>query len=358
MSSGPGCTWAGRDADSYIESHTVYAAVVERGYGPVIPPWRDNRTIPAFRNGNFTRAQKAHYDKQRRPTTVKVGDLVLCDAHTLNNASKGISAKLAARRGGPFRVGDQVGDNDFLLSNPASGRRQGIAHADLLALYHGPWEDRSPTASRLKRGRTVRREQRHGPSRKPRSRPSAVSVPHHRPEWTMGRCAPVLLALSLRFILVASLITCTRSHPTVPGIDIWPRSSNENYQNAKDRSPELSERSAVPVEVIEVKKTTDLLSVTLPLEWAATTDISDKPSTENTATNVASAPYHLLETASAWKDQAQAMSHLFKLHLTKADVKPDLKLLVPVTHLSKYYLEKVNLKLKLKLLMSGSHLFK
>lgn len=45
------------------------------------------------------------------------------------------------------------------------------------------------------------------------------------------------------FILVASLITCTRSHPTVPGIDIWPRSSNENYQNAKDRPPELSERS-------------------------------------------------------------------------------------------------------------------
>ncbi|KAM7315404.1 nucleolar protein dao-5 [Ixodes scapularis] len=54
----------------------------------------------------------------------------------------------------------------------------------------------------------------------------------------------------------------------------------------------------------------------------------------------------------------QKVSHLFKLHLTKADVKPDLKLLVPVTHLSKYYLEKVNLKLKLKLLMSGSHLFK
>ncbi|KAG0431034.1 hypothetical protein HPB47_022153 [Ixodes persulcatus] len=119
-------------------------------------------------------ATKSKPKKHRRRTTtnsegrqhVKVGDLVLRDAHTMSNASKGISAKLAARREGPIRVVDQVGDNDFLLSNPASGRRRGIAQADQLALYHGPWEDRSPTASRLKRVRTVRRGQRHGPSGK------------------------------------------------------------------------------------------------------------------------------------------------------------------------------------------------
>ncbi|CAN7974832.1 unnamed protein product, partial [Ixodes persulcatus] len=34
----PGCAWTGRAADGYIESHTAYVAVADRGNGGAIPP--------------------------------------------------------------------------------------------------------------------------------------------------------------------------------------------------------------------------------------------------------------------------------------------------------------------------------
>ncbi|KAM7300451.1 uncharacterized protein ISCGN_016065, partial [Ixodes scapularis] len=65
--------------------------------------------------------QKAIYDRHRKPTTIKQGDLVLLDSHTLSNAAKGITAKLAPRRSGPFRVAHCLGENDFLLRDPTTG---------------------------------------------------------------------------------------------------------------------------------------------------------------------------------------------------------------------------------------------
>lgn len=83
-------------------------------------------------------AQKSSYDRHRQATTIKEGDLVLLDTHTLSNAAKGVSAKLAPRRIGPYRVVKQVAENDFILGDPATRRRRTIAHADQLVLYHKP----------------------------------------------------------------------------------------------------------------------------------------------------------------------------------------------------------------------------
>lgn len=82
--------------------------------------------------------QRSTYDRHRQSTTIREGDLVLLDTHTLSNAAKGVSAKLAPRRGGPYRVVRQVGENDFILGDPVTRRRRTIAHADQLVLYHEP----------------------------------------------------------------------------------------------------------------------------------------------------------------------------------------------------------------------------
>lgn len=81
-------------------------------------------------------AQKTYYDRHRRPTTVQQGDLVLLDSHTLSDAAKGITAKLAPRRTGPFRVVRCLGGNDFVLKDATTGRHRGVAHADQLTHYH------------------------------------------------------------------------------------------------------------------------------------------------------------------------------------------------------------------------------
>nr|XP_037272575.1 uncharacterized protein LOC119164477 [Rhipicephalus microplus] len=82
------------------------------------------------------RAQKTRYDQHRRPLTIREGDLVLLESHSLSDATKGFSSKLAPRRSGPFRAVRRVGQNDFVLVDPKTGRRHGVRHADQLTLYH------------------------------------------------------------------------------------------------------------------------------------------------------------------------------------------------------------------------------
>ncbi|KAL1487174.1 hypothetical protein MTO96_046627 [Rhipicephalus appendiculatus] len=82
------------------------------------------------------RAQKTSYDRHRRPLTIQEGDLVLLESHSLSDAAKGFSSKLAPRRSGPFRAVKRVGQNDFVLVDPKTGRRRGVGHADQLTLYH------------------------------------------------------------------------------------------------------------------------------------------------------------------------------------------------------------------------------
>lgn len=82
------------------------------------------------------RTQKAAYDRHRRPRTIQKGDLVLLESHFLSDAAKGFSSKLAPRRSGPFRAARGVGQNDFVLVDPKTGRRRGLAHADQLTPYH------------------------------------------------------------------------------------------------------------------------------------------------------------------------------------------------------------------------------
>lgn len=82
------------------------------------------------------RAQKTRYDQHRRPLTIQEGTLVLLESHSLSDATKGFSSKLAPRRSGPFRAVRRVGQNDFVLVDPKTGRRHGVRHADQLTLYH------------------------------------------------------------------------------------------------------------------------------------------------------------------------------------------------------------------------------
>ncbi|KAL1427100.1 hypothetical protein MTO96_017708 [Rhipicephalus appendiculatus] len=82
------------------------------------------------------RAQKTRYDRHRRPLTIQEGDLVLLESHSLSDAAKGFSSKLAPRRSGPFRAVKRVGQNDFVLVDPKTGRQRGVGHADQLTLYH------------------------------------------------------------------------------------------------------------------------------------------------------------------------------------------------------------------------------
>lgn len=83
--------------------------------------------------------QRKYYDQHRQPVEYDVGDVVLRDLHTLSDASKGIAAKLAARRSGPYVITQRVGRNDYQLKDRQTGRPAGIAHADQLVAYHDEW---------------------------------------------------------------------------------------------------------------------------------------------------------------------------------------------------------------------------
>ncbi|XP_040073849.1 uncharacterized protein LOC120846222 [Ixodes scapularis] len=79
--------------------------------------------------------QRRYYDRNRRQCNFRIGDLVLRDLHTLSDASKGVAAKLAPRRSGPFVAVGKVGLNDYRLKDRNTGRPAGLAHADQLLKF-------------------------------------------------------------------------------------------------------------------------------------------------------------------------------------------------------------------------------
>lgn len=93
--------------------------------------------------------QQHYYNRRRRATTLKEGDLVLRDVHVLSDAARGISSKLAPRRTGPFRIHQRLGAGTFKLTHPSTGRACGTAHVDQLLKYHPPW---SAAASQFEGG--------------------------------------------------------------------------------------------------------------------------------------------------------------------------------------------------------------
>lgn len=80
--------------------------------------------------------QQRHYNRRRQQCEFAVGDFVLRDSHTLSNASRGITAKLAPRRSGPFAIAARVGENVYRLKDPTTGRRCGLANVDQLVRYY------------------------------------------------------------------------------------------------------------------------------------------------------------------------------------------------------------------------------
>ncbi|XP_040061758.1 uncharacterized protein LOC120836774 [Ixodes scapularis] len=58
--------------------------------------------------------QRRYYSRTRQQSESQIGDTVLRDLHTLSDASKGVAAKQAPRRSGPFVVVGKVGANDIV----------------------------------------------------------------------------------------------------------------------------------------------------------------------------------------------------------------------------------------------------
>ena len=83
-------------------------------------------------------AQRKQYDKRRRDATLRIGQLVLRDLHTLSDASKGICSSMAKKRDGPYQVASQVGRNVFKIVDPETKKPRGIANIDQLHPYSEP----------------------------------------------------------------------------------------------------------------------------------------------------------------------------------------------------------------------------
>lgn len=79
--------------------------------------------------------QRRYYNRTRQQSEFQIGDTVLRDLHTLSDASKGVAAKLAPRRSGPFVVVGKVGANDYRLRDQRTGRLAGLAHVDQLLKF-------------------------------------------------------------------------------------------------------------------------------------------------------------------------------------------------------------------------------
>lgn len=133
------------DTEPPKAAHHALATELQRCLGEALQYARTHQAVA-------WKVQKSCYDRHRQPTTIKEGDLVLLDSHTLSDAAKGVSAKLAPRRSGPYCVLKRLGDNDFVLSDPTTGRYRTTAHADQLMLYHEPLLLPTSTASQFEGG--------------------------------------------------------------------------------------------------------------------------------------------------------------------------------------------------------------
>ncbi|KAL0878922.1 hypothetical protein ABMA27_003919 [Loxostege sticticalis] len=99
--------------------------------------------------------RKEYVDKSRRQSPVyQIGDLVLVTLHSLSNASKGYTSKLAPRRDGPYAILKQSGPASYVIGNPATKEPQGVYHSSALTPYRGEQSSPpTPVQPLRKRGR-------------------------------------------------------------------------------------------------------------------------------------------------------------------------------------------------------------
>lgn len=83
--------------------------------------------------------RKLFFDEKRRPSPqYKPGDLVLATTHTVSSVSRGVSAKLAPRRDGPYIILQSHGPTSYEIADPEKPDTPvGIYHASALTHYHG-----------------------------------------------------------------------------------------------------------------------------------------------------------------------------------------------------------------------------
>lgn len=107
-------------------NHDLRHIVEEDKFIPAITPYlkRFAATLQQARE-NIEKQQdiqKTRVDDARRPATFELGDKVLIRSHHLSNASKGLSAKLAPRRDGPYRIRRVVTPTTYEVEELGEGR--------------------------------------------------------------------------------------------------------------------------------------------------------------------------------------------------------------------------------------------
>lgn len=103
----------------------------------------------------------------------KEGDLVLVTTHLLSNASKGISAKFAPRRDGPYLIKKKRGPSSYEIADPTNPDvALGTHHSSALRPFSVSGESLPvPTQPLRKRGRPRKLIQVEVPPRRGRGRP-------------------------------------------------------------------------------------------------------------------------------------------------------------------------------------------
>lgn len=84
--------------------------------------------------------QKKYYDKRRRHTVFKVGDLVRLKSHPRSSAAAGFAAKLAPVYKGPYRVVQVMSDLNYRLVDNLSEEDIGVHHVSNLLPFFS-WDD-------------------------------------------------------------------------------------------------------------------------------------------------------------------------------------------------------------------------
>lgn len=99
--------------------------------------------------------RKKYADTKRRPEVFSEGEKVLLRTHMLSNAKKGLSAKFAPKRDGPYLVKEKISPTTFILTTLDSREDIGRYHARDLTAFHAKEEviPPAPMVPKRKRGR-------------------------------------------------------------------------------------------------------------------------------------------------------------------------------------------------------------
>ena len=145
--SSTGCSAAyltfGRELRTPDDAHRDLRAIVTtENFVPVITPkllaLADTLREARERQEMQQDRRKEYVDKHRRPgPSYKTGDKELVETHTLSNANKGISSKLAPRYDGPYTIKKKVGPCSYMIARNDGSEIVGTYHSSAIRRFQG-----------------------------------------------------------------------------------------------------------------------------------------------------------------------------------------------------------------------------